>query len=67
MTIDSYPLKCNNIVRVTRRLKNGPIFLKVAKKVAKQKSQNILIKSQFESPKHQTNFETSKYLQQTMF
>jgi hypothetical protein len=41
-------------------------FLKVTKTI--KKSQNIYIKAQLESPKHlhQTPFETSKYLQQTM-
>jgi hypothetical protein len=45
--------------------KVAQFLLKVAKTIAQQ----ILIKDQLESPKHQhqTTFETPKYLQQTMF
>jgi hypothetical protein len=49
---------------VTKRFekKIDPIIQKVAKTPSKQKSQNIYIEAQFESPKHlhQTTFETLK-------
>jgi hypothetical protein len=48
--------------------KNCPIFQKVAQKA--KKMTNIYNKAQNESPKyllHQATFETSNYLQQTMF
>ncbi len=68
-----FPFYCRYLLfcRVTRRFeKNSPNFEKVAQKVSKSKEgQNIYNKAQFESPKHvhQATFETSKYLQQTMF
>ncbi len=46
-----------------------PIFQSIPSSVQAKKGQNIYDKAQFESPKHLniTNFETLKYLLQTMF
>ncbi len=53
--------------KITKKLPNLSKDSPKSHKV--KKGQNIYIKAEFESPKHlhQTNLETFKYLQQTMF
>jgi hypothetical protein len=52
--------------KIRKKLAN--FFKKYPQKVAKSKKPKYLHKAQFESPKHpqQPNFETLKYLKQTM-